>query len=758
MGVAGGARGGGRERDSRVGGRREAGGGSDRIGVRFRLSQSSIFPGGGPIAVGSAALRPIGASRSFGASGTRRSGRPRRWLGSISRGGGRDRVAPWRRGGGRWARAWARRASPPSSRAQPHPARGTGTRGGAGWGAGERRTARTRARGRASGWVVAVAARSPFARAPASGLPTARGSGKRDAMVVRARIDFRRCRSRRARTYLGADADGDAGLGLGLRGELPAGREGRVAGGSEVSVALEPTRGVARRARDRARERPIGQSSSDRAADNIARRKPSRETRARDVPGDRDAGGELGSGGKGKGHCCWCNVWRACASGASMVRAAAPRPALVSHPNDSPASENAARDISRANEKPARGWRAARGGPSASRVTDRRSRPANETDRDANRGFAPGSRCQIPNDPFGIWQRARETPTVLSLTDARSLAVIIRQASAPSGAWFRGFVVPPRHLSHSPRAPLGRCSGAARALARALGRALGRHARTRRRARRARGVGARRALPRLRPRARVRRGRRRAPKRRRPRGGWARGGRRAGGAPPGGVVRESDPLLVSLLDGTVQALDRRTGETLWTFSSGGPLVRAHADRAAPAFPDAADDDDDDDAARGGGFGFGGPASASAGGGSASRPATVFPGVDGSLFALADDSVVTRLPVTAAQLVEASPSMTRDGALVVGGRSSLVFALDAKTGALLKTVDADGVTTHAQQHPSEEDPREDPRDPGIPGTGTGTISRSAVRPPGSGRGRSCTSGARSTPCAPSTRPPVASGGT
>ena len=190
-----------------------------------------------------------------------------------------------------------------------------------------------------------------------------------------------------------------------------------------------------------------------------------------------------------------------------------------------------------------------------------------------------------------------------------------------------------------------------------------------------------------------------------------------GAPPPGGVVRESDPLLVSLLDGTVQALDRRTGETLWTFSSGGPLVRAHADRAAPAFPDAADDDDDDAAARGGGFGFGGPASASAGGSSASRPATVFPGVDGSLFALADDSVVTRLPVTAAQLVEASPSMTRDGALVVGGRSSLVFALDAKTGALLKTVDADGVTTHArhpssgEDHPRDprEDPREDPRD-------------------------------------------------
>jgi hypothetical protein len=411
-GARGGGGGGERETRASVGEERRA---ADRIGSAFGFASRNrpFFPGGGPIAVGSAALRPIGASRSFGASGTRRSRRPRRWLGSISRGGGgRDRVAPWRRGGGRWARAWARRASPPSSRAQPHPARGTGTRGGAGWGAGERRTARTRARGRASGWVVAVAARSPFARAPGSGLPTARWSGKRDAMVVRARIDFRRCRSRRARTYLGADADGDAGLGLGLRGELPAGREGRGAGGSEVSVALEPTRGVARRARDRARERPIGQSSSDRAADNIARRKPSRETRARDVPGDRDAGGELGSGGKGKGHCCWCNVWRACASGASMVRAAAPRPALVSHPNDSPASENAARDISRANEKPARGWRAARGGPSASRVTDPRSRPANETDRDANRGFTPAAdaKSQTTHLAFGS-EREKRPPS-----------------------------------------------------------------------------------------------------------------------------------------------------------------------------------------------------------------------------------------------------------------------------------------------------------------------------------------------------------
>ena len=32
---------------------------------------------------------------------------------------------------------------------------------------------------------------------------------------------------------------------------------------------------------------------------------------------------------------------------------------------------------------------------------------------------------------------------------------------------------------------------------------------------------------------------------------------------------------MSLLDGTVRAVDRSSGETLWTFSSGGPLVQAH---------------------------------------------------------------------------------------------------------------------------------------------------------------------------------------
>ena len=143
----------------------------------------------------------------------------------------------------------------------------------------------------------------------------------------------------------------------------------------------------------------------------------------------------------------------------------------------------------------------------------------------------------------------------------------------------------------------------------------------------------------------------------------------------------------------MQAVDRATGEAMWSFSSGGPLVRAHA---------AATVDDAD------------PSSSSSSSSGAVRPArgrpsTVFPGVDGSLYTLSGgdrdgaDAVVTRLPVTARQLVDASPSMTRDGAVVVGERKSVVFALSASTGALLRTFAADGTVVHGAS--DDEDDRD-----------------------------------------------------
>ena len=46
--------------------------------------------------------------------------------------------------------------------------------------------------------------------------------------------------------------------------------------------------------------------------------------------------------------------------------------------------------------------------------------------------------------------------------------------------------------------------------------------------------------------------------------------------------------------------------------------------------------------------------------------------------------VAKLPVTARALVAASPTVTHDGAVVVGSRSTSAWALDARTGAVLRT--------------------------------------------------------------------------
>ena len=46
--------------------------------------------------------------------------------------------------------------------------------------------------------------------------------------------------------------------------------------------------------------------------------------------------------------------------------------------------------------------------------------------------------------------------------------------------------------------------------------------------------------------------------------------------------------------------------------------------------------------------------------------------------------VAKLPVTARALVAASPTVTHDGAVVVGSRTSTAWALDARTGRVLRT--------------------------------------------------------------------------
>eukprot|EP00798_Chlamydomonas_sp_ICE-L_P020836 gene20836-27668_t len=68
---------------------------------------------------------------------------------------------------------------------------------------------------------------------------------------------------------------------------------------------------------------------------------------------------------------------------------------------------------------------------------------------------------------------------------------------------------------------------------------------------------------------------------------------------------------------------------------------------------------------------------------------VFPGVDGGLYAyhgLEDGKAkLERLPVTLPELVDASPSLTDDGSVILGKRVTTLFLVDRRTGDLLKVL-------------------------------------------------------------------------
>lgn len=120
---------------------------------------------------------------------------------------------------------------------------------------------------------------------------------------------------------------------------------------------------------------------------------------------------------------------------------------------------------------------------------------------------------------------------------------------------------------------------------------------------------------------------------------------------------------MSLANGRLVALDPGTGEEVWSFDSGAPLVSSAASWDAAPAP-------------------------------GSRPPgpqdIVFPGTDGSLYVAREGpgtpSVrVERLPVKVADLVGLAPSPAADGSLVLGSQHTTVYVLDGDTGQLLRTV-------------------------------------------------------------------------
>ncbi|KAG2484704.1 hypothetical protein HYH03_016532 [Edaphochlamys debaryana] len=118
-------------------------------------------------------------------------------------------------------------------------------------------------------------------------------------------------------------------------------------------------------------------------------------------------------------------------------------------------------------------------------------------------------------------------------------------------------------------------------------------------------------------------------------------------------------LVVTLLDGRVVAVQQDSGHVLWTYDTGTPLVTVKQGQAM-----------------------------------APRGLRIFPGVDGGLYAYgpglvaadgeaAGGTKLERLPITLPELVDASPSLTDDGSVILGKRLTRVYVLDRATGLLLQ---------------------------------------------------------------------------
>ncbi|DBA76306.1 TPA: bifunctional endoribonuclease/protein kinase ire1 [Trebouxia sp. C0004] len=148
-------------------------------------------------------------------------------------------------------------------------------------------------------------------------------------------------------------------------------------------------------------------------------------------------------------------------------------------------------------------------------------------------------------------------------------------------------------------------------------------------------------------------------------------GQRASAGPVTGLVsnineerRGAGQLLVTLLDGKLLSLDPELGTVNWSLDLGSPLLSS----SGIWYENSQDSEE--------------PMSH-----------LILPGADGSLYIFSDalgaSQALERLPATIPQLVEASPSATQDGALLLGSLRSSVYVVEATTGTLTSVLLPDG---------------------------------------------------------------------
>ncbi|KAJ7944037.1 putative Kinase [Quillaja saponaria] len=125
--------------------------------------------------------------------------------------------------------------------------------------------------------------------------------------------------------------------------------------------------------------------------------------------------------------------------------------------------------------------------------------------------------------------------------------------------------------------------------------------------------------------------------------------------------------LVAALDGTLYMVESGSMKIIWSFPTGPPIYSSYQ---------APDNNDKDKESVSG-----------------SNIRSIECGEDWDLYMQTEHLVKVKLPTSVAQFVSATPTLSEDGAVILGSKKTTVFEVDAKTGRVIRSYSAsDSVNT------------------------------------------------------------------